>query len=329
MIGLYEKAKRLLPAVLVVCAMGITAGATSVVSQTLVPVGDTAGIELFAPGVVVVKLSEGNTPAKSAGLQTGDLIVECNGTAVTTTGEFQALMQSGDTTQLVLADETVVTVTPQDNGDGTYSIGAWIRDSMAGIGTITYYDPETGAFAALGHGITDGQLEDLMPLERGFLIPSSVASVAKGSVGTAGQLVGEYDLSTQIGTLEANTATGIYGVLNQAPTTEQTALPIASAEEIQVGSATILSNVQGDMVEEYTIEITAIRDTDDGRDMELKITDPDLIAITGGIVQGMSGSPIIQNGKLIGAVTHVLVSEPTKGYGIFIENMLSTAETVA
>lgn len=282
---MYEPAKWVLPLAMAVLSMGMQVGATSVATKTLVPVGDTAGIELFAPGVVVVKLSDGNTPAKSAGLQTGDLIVKCNGTAVSSTSEFQEILQTGTITELQLGDDSVLTVTPQDNGDGTYSIGAWIRDSMAGIGTITYYDPDTGAFGALGHGISDGQSEALMPLDSGILIPSTVKSVAKGTVGSPGQLEGDYDLQTQIGSLEANTATGIFGTLNQAP--EGDALEIATKEDVVVGSATILCNVQGDMVEEFDIEITAIRNGDDGRDLEITITDSDLIAITGGIVQGM------------------------------------------
>lgn len=317
---------------MVVWMMCVTVSATGTTPQMLVPVGHTAGIEAYAQGVVVVKLIEGDTPAREAGLQSGDLIVKCNGQAVSSTEEFQEILQTGTTTQLELSrgtTETMVTVEPTVNDQGTYSIGAWVRDSMAGIGTITYYDPETNAFGALGHGITDGDTGQLLPLSSGTLIPSSVKLVQMGAVGVAGQLKGAFDLDDKLASVTANTESGIYGTFDQDMTFPEQALPVATASEIQVGSATILSNVNGDTVETFDIEITAIRDSaTDGRNLELKITDPDLLSITGGIVQGMSGSPIVQNGKLIGAVTHVLVNDPTKGYGIFIENMLTTAETV-
>lgn len=309
------------------------AGAGAVdMNRMLVPVGHTVGIKLFSRGVVVVKLSDGGTPAKVGGLQTGDVIVKCAGSAVTSTEQFQELLQKsgGESTDLqVKRDGSSVTlsVEPARNEEGVYCIGAWIRDSMAGIGTMTYYDPADGTFGALGHGITDVDTAQLMPFSNGSILPSTVKAVKKGESGAAGELKGDFDLTGDLGDLYANTDRGIFGTLDAAsyaPVLGE-AVPVGEAE---TGPAVIRSNVRGDQVEEFEINIEKINNTaSDGRDMVIVVTDPELIALTGGIVQGMSGSPILQNGKLVGAVTHVLLNNPLRGYGIFIENMLSAGES--
>ena len=196
---------------------------------------------------------------------------------------------------------------------------------MAGIGTVTYYDPDTNTFGALGHGITDGDTAALMPFGNGSILPSTVKAVKKGTCGSAGELRGNFDLTEELGQLYANTSCGIFGtVTDGCVLTDGEALPVGQPEE---GPAVIRCNVSGDAVREYTVEILKkIPDAADGRELVLSVTDPELIAATGGIVQGMSGSPIIQNGKLVGAVTHVLLSDPTKGYGISVETMLNTGE---
>ena len=306
-------------------------------ARMLVPVGHTVGIKLFARGVLVVKLSDGGTPAKSCGLQTGDVIVKCGGVSVTSTEQFQTLLQEngGDATDLQIrraGENMTLSVSPQQNGQGQYAIGAWIRDSMAGIGTMTYYDPASGAFGALGHGITDVDTAQLMPFSSGSILPSTVKAVKKGASGEAGELRGDFDLTTDLGELSANTASGIFGTVEDETFIENLgqALPVAEASEVRTGPAVILSNVEGDNVEEYDVEILqVVAGSSDGRDLVLSVTDPDLIAATGGIVQGMSGSPILQNGKFVGAVTHVLLSDPTKGYGILMETMLKAGETTA
>ena len=199
---------------------------------------------------------------------------------------------------------------------------------MAGIGTVTYYDPDTGAFGALGHGIADVDTAQLMPFSSGSILPSTVKAVKKGEAGSAGELRGDFDLSGDLGTLYANTQSGVFGHLEADASCWDVgeALPVAKADEVVPGKATILSNVEGDELCAYDIEILSAGTSADGRDMVLRVTDPDLIAATGGIVQGMSGSPILQNGKFVGAVTHVLLNDPTKGYGIFLETMLKAAE---
>ena len=318
---------------------GVTARAAGGDSSArmLVPVGHTVGIKLFARGVLVVKLSDGGTPAKSCGLQTGDVIVKCGGVSVTSTEQFQTLLQEngGDATDLQVrrdGESVTLSVSPQQNDQGQYAIGAWIRDSMAGIGTMTYYDPESGAFGALGHGITDVDTAQLMPFSSGSILPSTVKAVKKGAAGQAGELRGDFDLTQDLGTLSANTAAGVFGTVEAdgfAANLSQ-ALPVAAASEVRTGPAVILSNVEGDNVQEYDVEILQIvSNSADGRDLVLSVTDPELIAATGGIVQGMSGSPILQDGKFVGAVTHVLLNDPTKGYGILMETMLKTGETAA
>ena len=205
-------------------------------------------------------------------------------------------------------------------------------ESIAGLypiasGSVTYYDPATGDFGALGHGITDGDTMALMPFGSGSILPSTVKAVKKGSSGSAGELRGNFDLSGDLGPLCANTDCGIFGTLPADCTlVAGEALPVGDAVE---GSATIRANVSGDEVREYTVEILKrLPNASDGREMVISVTDPDLIAATGGIVQGMSGSPILQNGKLVGAVTHVLLSDATKGYGISMETMLNAGENV-
>ena len=310
------------------CATGALAAGTE--GKRLVPVGHTVGVKLFARGVMVVKLPEGGTPARACGLMTGDVIEACGGQAVTSTEQFQSLLQENGTeaTQLRIKRQgspMTLSVEPERNGDGVCCIGAWIRDSMAGIGTVTYYDPDTNTFGALGHGITDGDTALLMPFGSGSILPSTVKAVKKGSCGSAGELRGDFDLTGELGQLYANTGCGIFGTVDsQCSLTAGEALPVGEPEE---GAAVIRCNVSGDEVREYDIEILKrIPDAADGREMVLSVTDPALIEATGGIVQGMSGSPILQNGKLVGAVTHVLLSDPTKGYGISVKTMLNTGE---
>ena len=328
-----------LSALLVFPALAGTASAAPVTSslssaKKLGPVGHTIGIKMFARGVMVIGLSDGSTPAKKCGLRKGNIILKCGDVFVTSAEQFQNLLQQSmgkGISLLVQRDNTrrTLTVKPKKNDSGVYSIGAWVRDSMAGIGTMTFYDPESGMFGALGHGITDPDTAQLMPFSTGSILPSAVKAVKKGKSGEAGELKGNFDLSTDLGELYANTDGGIFGSLSASDFTDKLgeALPIAENSEVKTGKAQILSNVQGDKVKKYQVEITKILSDDtEGRNLLLKVTDSELLKTTGGIVQGMSGSPIIQNGKIVGAVTHVLLNDPTRGYGIMIRNMLENAE---
>lgn len=303
-------------------------------AQTLIPVGHTVGIKLFSRGVLVVKLADGDTPAKACGLVPGDVIVQCAGNAITSSEQFQSILQASAGTsadlQVHRGSETLaLSVTADDSdGDGKYAIGAWIRDSMAGIGTMTFYDPQSGCFGALGHGITDVDTAALMPFSSGSILPSTVKTVKRGGMGTAGELKGNFDLTKDTGGLYANTESGVFGNLADKNLIERLGpgLPVANNDQVHTGKATILSNVEGDTVGEYEVEITKILDKDTPtRNLLITVTDPKLLAATGGIVQGMSGSPILQDGRIVGAVTHVLLGDSTRGYGILIRNMLKNS----
>ena len=304
--------------------------------RELVPVGRTIGVKLFSEGVLVVALSEGggDSPAKEGGVKVGDLIVTMNDVAIESTEHLQSLLAENGEAAAALSvrrgGRTVkLDVCPKQGEDGVYRLGAWIRDSMAGIGTVTYYDPASGEFAALGHGVTDVDTGRLMPLARGAVMASSVKAVKRGESGSPGELRGEFDLTRDIGALRANTDCGIFGILNESdrPADSGEALPLASRSEVKTGGAQILANCAGSEVRAYDIEIEKVYGgPSPTRNLLLRVTDPALLERTGGIVQGMSGSPIVQDGKLVGAVTHVLVDDPTRGYGILIENMLEAAE---
>lgn len=307
----------------------------------VIPVGRAAGIKMFSHGVMLTKLSAVETekgivwPAKQAGLLEGDVLLSIGGEGISSNEQLQQLIaKSGGNAVKVKAERSgkaiTASVTPvQSKKDGTYKIGVLVRDSMAGIGTITFVDPETGVFASLGHGVCDVDTGLLLPLESGSVMEASVAGVKKGESGAPGELHGEFNLKKDMGQLSKNTDAGVYGVLSEDGYYRNLqAIPVADRSEIRTGAAQILSNVEGEEARLYDIEITKLYpDGDDmGRSMSIKVTDPVLLAKTGGIVQGMSGSPVIQNGRLIGAVTHVLVNDPQKGYAIFIEKMLAEAD---
>ena len=195
---------------------------------------------------------------------------------------------------------------------------------MAGIGTVTFYCPDTGAFGALGHGINDTDTALLMPLESGSILPATVAGVEKGVSGTPGQLKGVFDTSTTLGLLSANTSGGVFGTMTDGHWAQGTPVEVAARDEVTAGDASILCNISGDTVEQFQVQIAKVFPETEGdcRDYLIKVTDQRLLDATGGIVQGMSGSPILQNGKIVGAVTHVMVDDPTSGYGIYVGRML-------
>ena len=288
---------------------GLQGPAAALEAESLIPVGHTIGIKLFAEGVVVIGLAEVKTaqgtvtPAAACGLRVGDVIEEANG------GESLTL-----TAQPVLGE------------DGAYRLGAWIRDSMAGIGTVTFYDPATGTFGALGHGVTDSDTGMLLPLGDGAVMDATVKAVKRGNAGEPGELKGSFNLTEDMGVLYANTDRGVFGTMDGCDLADGDPVPVAQPGEVHAGAAVILSNVKGDAVEAYDIEITRVLGSTDTQNLLLQVTDDRLIEATGGIVQGMSGSPILQDGKLVGAVTHVMINDPQKGYGILIENMLDAAD---
>ena len=308
-------------------------------ARSVIPLGRAVGIKLFAQGVLVVGLSDITTdqglasPARACGLQEGDVITHINDAQVSSIEEVQAVLQdlAGQEMELtVVRDERpqeVTTRAAQCSADGAYKLGAWIRDSMAGIGTLTFVDPATGLFGTLGHGINDVDTAVLMKLQDGAITPASVAGVVKGMNGRPGELRGAFSSSQDLGKLYANTPSGVFGHLTDPAALTGTPVPVAQADQVHIGPATILSNVSGTQVEEYSVEILKVySNSSDTRDLMLRVTDQRLLAQTGGIVQGMSGSPILQDGRLVGAVTHVLIDHTDRGYGILAQRMLDQAE---
>ncbi len=323
--------KQIFVVVLMILSLIITASA----ADSLVPLGHTAGIKLSSRGAMVVSLatSDADNPCRISGIEPGDIIRSVDGKEISGNGDLREAVRgcNGKTLQIEYmrgGELKNCEVTPQKDDSGEYSIGAFIRDSIAGIGTLTYYDPETKTYGALGHGVCDGETNAIIPIDHGSLMKSSVRDVKIGKSGFPGELSGDYEIQSDFATIEKNTESGIFGKVQDEKTldTKKSAYPIAKSDEIKRGSATILSNVEGDEVKEYEIEITAISKNDEKtKNMVIRVVDPELLSKTGGIVRGMSGSPIIQDGKIVGAVTHVLVNDPTKGYAIFIENMLNAA----
>ncbi|MEN2775621.1 SpoIVB peptidase [Acetivibrio clariflavus] len=308
--------------------------------REVVACGNTVGVKLKIEGILVVGMSDIETfegkkmlPAKDAGIKPGDLIIEANGKPV---DSIEALISeidnsNGQEMKLKLKRDKrteVITVKPiKSVEDNKYHLGMWVRDSTAGIGTLTFYDPKNNAFGALGHGITDVDTGALMPVENGEIVESNILTIVKGRSGSPGELKGVLiEERKELGIIKKNSPYGIYGVLNKDMLYKfpDKLYPVGLRDEVELGKASILSNIDGKTVDEYEIEIQKIskKPSNKQKGMVIKIKDSELLEKTGGIVQGMSGSPIIQNGKLIGAVTHVLVNDPTRGYGIFIENML-------
>ena len=331
-----KKIMAVLPAVVLAAASWLPPGAYALQAESLVPVGDTVGIEIKMDGVLVAEAGEVETaegkvsPARSAGISPGDLIISVNGRSVSTAAEFLSATAEQDGTPVELVarrdgQEIRFSVSPAKTSEGKWQLGLWLRDGVSGIGTVTFYDPESGCYGALGHGINDLQSGELMPIGSGNITEAEVVNVVPGREGCPGELCGSIDKSKILGRVDQNSICGIFGQASDG-CFDGELMPVAAPGEVVLGSAKILSNVSGSSVEEYDVDISRVyRDEDDVRDMMLTVTDEELLTITGGIVQGMSGSPIIQNGKIIGAVTHVLVNDPTRGYGIFIENMLETA----
>lgn len=297
-------------------------------AELLVPVGKVIGLQLRNDTITVVAYDDAlGANARSAGLKIGDEIVKIGETAVTSAEDVRtALNCCGDTAHLTVRRSgklNTLSMTPQQTEEGP-RLGVYLRQGIAGIGTVTFYDPETGTFGTLGHGVSDAK-GNLLNMTRGSAYEATVLSVKKGKSGDPGQLKGSAEAVTTFGTLLRNTPQGVFGITKQGWKGEP--LPVADYEEITSGPAVIRSTVCGDNTQEYSVEILKIypETRADGRNFLVRVTDQGLLDTTGGIVQGMSGSPIIQNGKLIGAVTHVLVSDAATGYGIFIGNMLDAA----
>ncbi len=293
----------------------------SVVPEEYVEVsGEVIGVRIYADGIMVTGV-ELSGPARAGGVKKGDIIKKINGMTVESTEQVAEILSSQKVNNLsVMRGSEQLELSLRGKGkDGAYSVGMWIRDSAAGIGTLTYVEAD-GSYGALGHAICDADTEKAVPLLKGTLSPCEVSSVKQGKSGEPGELVGTIGKEV-IGSVEANSEIGIYG---KTDIRDEKILPVATRFLVKEGRAEIYCDVDGEGVKSYEVNIDRVSNSKKtgNKSMTITVTDSDLLSKTGGIVQGMSGSPIIQNGKLVGAVTHVFVNDPTRGYGIFIENML-------
>lgn len=309
---------------------------TAVPAETVYLGGEPFGIRMLMAGAMVVSLSDVTgaggicCPAERAGIAVGDVIRAVNGEQVTSNAAISEAVSASEgkpVTVTLLRDGTELTLVVQPVFSAVtqrWQTGMWVRDSTAGIGTITYYTQSatgTAEFAGLGHAVCDSDTGEQIPLASGDVIPVHVTEVIAGTAGKPGELRGVFDTSESIGTLMANTPCGVFGSMNSIPA-DAAAVPLGYSQDVHRGEAYLYTTLHGTVPRPYKVEIEEIRRRDTAlRDMVIRVTDETLLGETGGIVQGMSGSPIMQDGKLIGAVTHVFVKDPTRGYGIFAENM--------
>ena len=300
----------------------------------VVPMGRAAGIQVYTDGLLVIGLSEtdGRCAAKEAGVCVNDRITKINGSTVTTSEDFaNAVNEHPEGLSLeIVRDNSPITVDvcPVPDNDGVYRLGVWVRDSCAGVGTVTYYDPQSKMFAALGHAVNDVDTGDILSLKSGIILDCSIVSVTKSKRGYPGEINASFG-DLVLGSVRANTNEGIFGEASEKGFFSGTdAIPVAARSDVHTGDAYIMSDMFGGKCENYSIQIKKITDSAD-KSLVVEVTDKRLLDSAGGIVQGMSGSPIIQDGKLVGAVTHVFINSPHKGYGTLAENMIDVQRRAA
>lgn len=300
--------------------------------------GDVFGIKLYTKGVIAVGIDEVITeggcvgPAHSAGIKKGDVITHADSVELDSADKLAQLVEQSNGKPLTLrvmrnSESHTAVLTPVRAEDGRYKAGLWVRDSSAGIGTVTFFDSENGIFAGLGHAVCDIDTGEIMPLSQGEAVEASIVGCYPGTSGSPGELCGTFT-DKRIGSLLVNSHSGVFGeMLGYTASTAQ--LPVAIENEVKTGKAQIIATIDKNGPEYYDVEITRIYSAVDStnRNMVIKVTDSELIDKTGGIVQGMSGSPIIQNSMLVGAVTHVFINDPTQGYAIFADKMLEAIDT--
>ena len=318
----------------------------SVIPKTMViPLGNTIGLKLHTNGVLVVGMSEiKNTknekikPYENTKIKEGDMIIEVNGVPITNTNDLIETVNScdGNNINIKLKREDEIyseEMIPVQTSNKEYKLGLWVRDTAAGIGTISFYEPQSKNFAALGHGILDIDTEKLISIANGEITTANILSISKGEKGNPGEIRGSLIGQNSIGVISKNTKLGIYGIINNLGRLDSgnvQPVEVALREEIEEGKATLICSLENNNRMEYDIEIQNINynNNTDNKSMIIKVIDKTLLEKTGGIIQGMSGSPIIQNGKLIGVLTHVLVSDPTKGYAVFADMMIKQMREV-
>ena len=314
-------------------------------TTSVVPLGNLAGLKLYTDGVLVVGMSEiegkdklQHKPYENTGIEEGDRIVQVNEKAITCTAELLENVNKSNGNQIKLTyireGETQQTsIKPIQTGEDEYKLGLWVRDAAAGVGTLSFYEPASGMFASLGHGILDIDTNELLPIASGEFVTTNIVSVTKGQKGNPGKIQGSIENQKELGEIYKNTEFGVYGKLNNKNLLNiniNNAIEVGLRDEIKIGSAKIRCTLENNITKEYDIEIQKIdrNNNINNKSMIVKVTDKELLEKTGGIIQGMSGSPIIQNGKLVGALTHVLVNDPTSGYAVFADRMVKEMHEV-
>ena len=308
---------------------------------TVVPLGKAIGMRLYTEGVLVVGMSEieGQKPYENSGIETGDKIIEINNVEINNTDELIQCVNNSNGNNVEIKyindknEEEVANILPAKTSNNEYKLGLWVRDAAAGVGTITFYEPSTGEFGALGHGINDVDTYELIDIANGELVNTNIIDIVKGEKGSPGEIRGIIEGERTIGSISKNTSFGVYGNMldtSRLNINKNNELEVANRSEIKTGKAEIMCELENGKVENYEIEIQKIflENNSDNKSMLIKVTDKELIEKTGGIIQGMSGAPIIQNGKFIGAVTHVLVNDPQMGYAVFGDLMIKQMREV-
>ena len=307
---------------------------------TVIPLGKAIGMKLYTEGVLVVGMSEidGKKPYEKSGIEEGDTIVEVDNIEINSTDELIECVNSSNGKELKITyisdeEEKTASIEPVQTGKNEYKLGLWVRDAAAGVGTLTFYEPSTGSFACLGHGINDVDTYELINIANGELVTTNILDIVKGEDGEPGEIRGSIDNGVTLGDISKNTAFGVYGNitnLSRLNIANSKEMEVANRSEIKTGKAEIMCELENGKTQNYEIEIQKIftENNQDNKSMLIKVTDEDLIEKTGGIIQGMSGAPIIQNGKFIGAVTHVLVNDSKVGYAVFADLMIKQMREV-
>ncbi|MDP4132954.1 MAG: SpoIVB peptidase [Bacillota bacterium] len=310
----------------------INAGAVSVSDKRLVVGGETVGIKLYSEGIVCIGLQniDGRCPAREAGLRQGDVIYSANGVLLNDSEDFAKAIEGVNGSISIVymrGKDTISTkIQPIRDSEGKTRIGLWVRDSVAGVGTITFYDKESDRVVSLGHAVTDSDTGQIFKVRNGYITDCQIVSIKKGQSGNPGEIQGRFLPDEHIyGYLTKNTSSGLFANSSGCTKIDGQEYPVAEPAEIKEGPAKILTDLAGNGVEEYDIVIRRVyyKSCIAGSDLLIELTDKRLLDLTGGIIQGMSGCPIIQDGKLVGAVTHVFVNDPKRGYGIFISSILN------
>ena len=303
------------------------------------PIGRTIGLKLYTDGTLVVGMSEIDgedgkkyMPYENSGIKEGDLIQEINGQEISNTENLINIVNNSEGKEILVKynrnSESIYTqMQPVKGTNGTYMLGLWVRDAAAGIGTLTYYESASGKFAALGHGITDVDTGNLLNISKGELVTTQIVSIVKGVKGRVGEIRGIIDGGQKIGEIETNTEIGVYGKVTNLEfidSIKREEVKVANRNEIKTGDAKIICQIENGKVDEFDIKIKKLyKNSKNNKSMLIEITDERLINKTGGIIPGMSGTPILQDDKFIGAITNVLLNSPTEGYAIFADMMMN------